>query len=326
MAIKLIKVPSNKLKTTVKMTDQPDAASTNSSPTPFIDKLSIMVTPANVDDAHAMHHAMKVAFASKTEFQSAGYEAKKGYNDAKLVPVKGSEQRPLIQYRYSEGKTEKVRIEFNPRKLGVDGLGNFGTVLVSLMDNGWEYVEKYGKITRIDIAVDFPGKRPEDFLFLPDIATTERSWSRQGYLQSIALGKGPGSQKLVYNVKAKRLNKGQPWKGAAATRIECRVRNLEQASLTALMALPNPFAGLTLVPQMPGPPFVGDPSKDKSIAREWAVFQDSIKVRTLGPALALVPDKRAAVYRKHLKANALPWWKPDEIWLNWPKALKVLKP
>jgi hypothetical protein len=54
---------------------------------------------------------------------------------------------------------------------------------------------------------------------------------------------------------------------------------------------------------------------------------DSVKVRGLNAALAMLPDteERRTKYRKHLNAHTQPWWKPDAIWAQWPAMLDELK-
>jgi hypothetical protein len=325
MPILIPKASSNKPKTNPKLPDKPSEPSDADDVIPFIDKLSVIIKPANADDAHDMYHAMKTAFSAKSLYEPVFFNPNGGFKESKQIVLEGFKQKPLIQYLYYNETVEKIRLEFNPRKLGVEGMKALNANLMILMDEGWGYVVDYGHITRIDIAFDLPGKRPEDFLLLKDIAVTSRTWSRQGEVQSIALGKGSGNQSAVYSVKAKRLNKGQPWDGSARTRIEKRIKKPSVSGLKYLADLPNPFVDLSIVPCMPGPPSANGKPPNELAKREWSRFMDSVKVRSVNPALALIPEDRRAKYRKHLKANALPWWDPEKIWINWPKALEVLK-
>ena len=55
------------------------------------------------------------------------------------------------------------------------------------------------------------------------------------------------------------------------------------------------------------------------------MFCDSVQVRGLTDALALLPVERRTKYRKHLKAHPQPWWNPEKIWQSWPAMLDELK-
>ena len=324
MPILIPKASSNKPKTNRKLTNPASPPSATPGLIPFIDKLSVVFTPANDEDAESMHTVMKAAFTEKSIFKNAFIQSG-GFNESKIIILPQSVQTPLIQYKYQKGRTQKIRLEFNPRKLGSEGLKELHAILKLLVYDGWHEIVAFGSVTRIDVAVDLSHKRPEDFLMVKDLGITSRSWSRDGEMQSISLGGSGGNQSLVYIVKAKRLYKNQPWTGHANTRVECRIRKLAKPKLEALSELPNPFLSILMLPSMPTAPSVGEPKADKAAAREWSRFMDSVKVRGINPALGFIPPKRRTEYRKHLKANALPWWDPETIWVNWPKALEILK-
>jgi hypothetical protein len=57
----------------------------------------------------------------------------------------------------------------------------------------------------------------------------------------------------------------------------------------------------------------------------WQLFKRAADVEGLMGALALLPEEKRTLYRKHLDANKQPWWNPDAIWANWPKMLDELK-
>lgn len=96
------------------------------------------------------------------------------------------------------------------------------------------------------------------------------------------------------------------------------MKHLGGRKLAQLAHLPNPFKGTNLVLELPGPP---NPAK----AWEWTFFSDSVKVRGLTAALALLPEDRRIKYRKYLKDHALPAWDPGAIWTGWLPMLDELK-
>ena len=293
----------------------------SSSPTPFIDKLSVVLDPASDQDAYDIHSGIWPQINDTNVFKDAGKKAKWGkYKLAKrlmlqcLVDVK---KAPLLQYAYHGKMADQLRLEFVPVDLGLEGVSQLHAVLTSVVESGWEYFISHGRVTRIDVSVDVPGVRMDEFLFLPPQAITSMHWKVNGHLKTIVHGKKQGDQTVIYDRKEKRLAKGQKWKGPSAIRVERRLVNLKDQKLSSLPLLPNPFAKMQMTVNMPGPP-------DEKKSDSWSMFEDSVKVRGLGAALALLPDERRTKYRKHLAAHPQPWWDPAAIWAKWPEMLKDL--
>lgn len=285
---------------------------------PFIDKISLVVTPVDDQDASEIHSAIWAQFEDNAVFQNAGNKPKTGgYNVVKLISLPGMPHRPYFSYKHAGGKAEKIRIEFNPRKIGGIGLMNLHSVLSSIVPGGWGYFVHYSRITRIDVAVNIPDIRMDEFLFMPQQGKSAMKWGVDGHLQSFRLGLPKGNQTLVYSVKQKRLAKGQVWAGKSVVRVERRLRNPPTKKLTDLEDLKNPFASMVLTEVMPPPPKSEKPW-------QWSMFEDSVHVRGLAQALALLPEDRRTKYRAHLKTHAKPWWHPDDIWLHWKSAYTPL--
>ena len=189
---------------------------------------------------------------------------------------------------------------------------------MSLMPDGWEYVIKHGRVTRIDIAVDIPNTRPENYAILPQQGLTTQKLAVNGKLQTFVLGTKKGNQTILYNKKAQRVSQGKKWPGKATVRIQRRLRNPSPNLLSSLHKLPNPFKAAKLL-KMPGPPA----SEKKSYM--WSMFTDSVSVRGLPAALKILPAERRTAYRKHLKHCEHELWTPDQIWAKWPACLAEYK-
>jgi len=285
-------------------------------PAPFIDKISIVVTFLQAD-AGDVYKAFWTAIDDKSVFNETGPKAKGGYKVAKWINP-GTPARVLFQFKYENKKATKCRFEFNPRKLGENGIDKLRAIVVTLMPDGWEYVIKHGRITRIDIAVDIPNTRPENYVILPHQALTTKSWAVSGKLQTFVLGTKKGNQTLLYNKKAKRLSQGKKWPGKATVRIERRLRHPSPSKLSSLHELPNPFLAAKLL-HMPGPPA----SEKKPYM--WSLFTDSVSVRGLPAALKILPAEKRTAYRKHLATAQHELWTPDQIWAKWPACLAEYK-
>lgn len=181
--------------------------------------------------------------------------------------------------------------------------------MVCIVPDGWEYVVKHGRITRLDVAVDIPDARPDHFKILPQLGLTTQKWAVDGKSQTFTLGLPKGNQTLVYNLKAKRLKQGKSWPGKARVRVERRLRQPAPYKLSLLSQLANPFLAAKLI-RMPGPP-------PKTKPWMWSLFTDSVSVRGLPAALALLPADRRTAYRKYLDKFAHEKWAPEQIWAKW---------
>ncbi len=288
---------------------------------PFIDKISIVLKPHTDETAHEIYMALFQTLDDHTLWangsKGTGFQIGKRVLLPSIVDFK---RLPLLQVAYgkSSKKVERIRLEFVPVDLGPMGMAELHAAMMMIVPGGWEYVASYAHVTRIDVTVDLPGVRMDGFQFLPKQASTTTRWTLNGVLQNVAYGKPKGNQTLIYNRKTKRLSKGQSWDGVSVVRIERRLVSLGGMKLHALSSLPNPFAGMVLTKNMPAAP-VG---VDEGL---WSMFGDSVQVRGLKDALALLKKERRTKFRKHMTAHPLPWWNPDEIWKNWQPMLASLK-
>jgi hypothetical protein len=316
-----IKLLSNKPKTLSKSpilttASSPKGTTQANSHTLLIDKLSLVLIPATEEHAEMIHSNIWIQVEDQEVFQST--RKMPGYSLVKLIAVDGHVDRPLLQYAHEAGKAKKIRIEFNPARLGAEGLMKLHAVLISLVPDGWGYFIKHAKITRIDIAIDLLGVLIDQFLLLSSHGQSSRQWARDGHLETFTIGKDTGNQTLIYDKAKEQLAKKKAWTGTSIVRIERRLRQPGAKKLSELAALENPFASLVLTPKLPLRPL-----NEKETV--WAMFLDSAQVRGVNQALALLPTERRTRYRKHLKNNQEPWWDPAAIWTKWPEILAELK-
>ena len=52
------------------------------------------------------------------------------------------------------------------------------------------------------------------------------------------------------------------------------------------------------------------------------MFGDSVQVRGLTAALALLPKERRLKYRAYLKSHPQPWWQPADLWEHWQEIVE----
>lgn len=311
------KTSSNKDKTfgeNIAGADDPSLVQSHLNPEaiiPFIDRISVTLKVPAVDDAAAIHGNIWAQFDDVAVFQSA--KKGKSYRIAKrikLPSVIDAAKWPFFQYNYDDGMATGLRIEFIPADIGHQGMLELHSVLTSLIPNGWAYFIEHGRITRIDIALDIPTARMEEFHFLPTQGATTSVWRSNGKLQTFQHGQPKGNHTQIYNRKAKRIAQGKSWKGKEGIRIERRLKG-QQLALQALPGLPNPFASMALIERYPSQP----PTEKKEYV--WALFLNAAEYMGIPAALALLPEERRTAYRAHLKTEKLKWWDADAIWKNW---------
>lgn len=280
---------------------------------PFIDKLTVTF---NIPQGYGpmFYQSLTSALSCKAIFQSAKNNSR--YKFTHNISLSSCAERVLFNAGPKHPGCPDCRLEFNPSKLGWQGVNDLDFVLLELFPAGWDYVWTHGQITRIDIAIDLPGISVEDFNILPHMGLTHRTYAQKGKCQSIYLGKPSGNQLRIYDKTAEQKAKGIPI-GQQITRVEKTFR-APGISPSEVGQLANPFAELVLVEKLPLAP----PDEDPNL---WTRFLDSIAKRGLGPALALLPKMQRTRYRKHIAAQPQSWWDPGAIWCNWALAVSDLK-
>lgn len=224
---------------------------------------------------------------------------------------------PLLQYAYADGMATKLRIEFVPVDLGPDGLLDLHSVLTTIVPDGWAYFIKHGRITRIDVSVDFPDRTMSEFLCLPAGGLTTTRYSRDGQLETYYLGKPRGNQTLIYSREEKRKAHKKAWQGVTGIRVERRLQG-KISSLNTLADLKNPFAPLAMVSTAP-------PAPPDGKAYIWRLFQCAVETKGLTAALGILEENKRTQFRAHYKQYALPWWDAKAVWEKWPAYLAETK-
>lgn len=324
MPIKLstLKAYSNKPQTTPKIDSH--GKPTGKAIKPFIDKLSIVATlpPNHKKD---VWEAFWEAADDKSILAPAKSKGPKG-TVAKFLVLPSQldlRKRPYFQlFSDPEAKlATALRIEFVPVDLNDELIHELHDTLGMIVEDGWEFFLKHGRVTRIDIAVDFPGLTMEAFHFLPPTVLSMRSWSRNGELESAVFGKPDSNQTLIYDRGKKRKAHKQSSEGKEGVRLERRLRlNLEVSKLTGISNVFSDLKFADAIPPISPKLSAAGPKSDW----QWEQFRDSVQVRGLTQALALVPVERRKIYRQHIAAHGASWWQPAAIWLHWPEALKSL--
>jgi len=322
------KSPSNKAQTPAEnaslqtISSSPKTAPTTWAPTPFIDKLTLVLEPHSETEGHVIYGAIFSVLDDPTQFADAGSKSKWGpYKLAKrivLPNLKKEKHRPLIQVAYAGKVVTQVRLDFVPVDLGSEGIEALHAALAVCFDSGWQYFVELARITRIDIAVDFPEVPISEFHFLPHQGATVKQWAVNGKLQTFQHGKKNGNLTQIYDRGEKRKALGQDPGGKSGTRVERRIKKPANGALKLLKGFDNPFAAMHIVALPHAPP----PGEQAYV---WELFRHAVEAVGLPTSLAALPEKKRTIYRTHLKENGTPWWDPQAIWSKWPAMIDQLK-
>lgn len=290
-----------------------------SHPTPIIDRLTVTIT---IDDPNEAVGYVECHSACADDPSFKPVKPSKGYSRAyriALPSIADAAKWPFYEYHCGNHGVTKVRLDLIPADLGKDGLAELDDELWKLFFGGWEYFYERGRVSRIDIAVDFSLLEMDQIFLLTRQAVTSRQYTSKGKLETIYLGKPKGNYTIVYSRKAKRVANKKPWKGKEGTRVERRLIN-PKINLKDIENLGCPFA------QLQGISRQLDRPKFEKKAYVWEYFKDSLSVRGLTAALALMPTQKKTQYRKYLKAKASSVWDFDEIWSRWSVPASALRP
>jgi len=288
-------------------------------PVPFIDKITVILTIKSPELAQQTHADLYQAMTNDTEFFQSVGKPIKGFQRAKQIVFSSHKERVRIDYSYQNKFADRIRLEFNPSKLGYWGLKDLHGVLGSFLPEGWDHFVAEGRITRLDVAVDLVGARITKLKMMPKQGTTAQAWwGSDGKLQTYQWGKPTGTHTQIYNKTAEQLARGVVVAGPQVTRIERRFKSPKANKLFDLAGMANPFAGIVLTTSIPEAP-PGGPSY------VWPMFCDCVQVRTLDLALKLLPKHKRTVFRKQFTKAAPLWWNPEAIWKAWPAMLDEIK-
>jgi hypothetical protein len=203
-------------------------------------------------------------------------------------------------------KISDLRLEFNPAKVGPAGVGYICDCIEAITGSESPEIFRNGKITRIDFAADIAGLTPEDVIVRSKGQRKHGCYSDQhGRIETTYLGTPQSNRTVAYD------------KSSAATgellRIERRMKPLCRGH--ELLALPNPFQKVQLIPLDPLRSIV-----EGHVPVPDYLF-DSIRLRGLRHALSRLPPS----LRRQLHAKINDFDRSSLLsmsWLDWPEVLR----
>lgn len=292
---------------------------------PVLDKLSCVFDILDLGIQKEVHLRLKDLLGNSAvpEYQQASFKTYMLGNYAMSVKlVEPNTQQPiLIQAQPKTEKTKSfMRFEWNPSKLGPDGMAFFRKRLTQIFEGSFTYADllQDGKVTRADAAVDLVNVSIDDVLIVTE--TPEKShvfYGIDGGIETIYLGASKYNKMghtAIYDKQQQLDDVGRTEKfgGVPLTRIEARSKTL--TPIVNLPLLPNPFKEINLMM----PVEVEPPEKN----HHWMFFLDSCRYRGIEGALAKLPDALVPKYTEALELSIHASWDTDKIWSYWGEALE----
>lgn len=239
---------------------------------------------------------------------------KNGYKNSTRIKIKGVDKQsfPLFQFDPYGIKPGYLRLEFNPKTLGSDGVEALKWWFDNTTPHGWPAFLHWSRVTSIDVCYDV--EMPIDqVLWDSKYRVARQFYYANGDLESVYLGQKEWAKNFtrIYNWNAKH----NPDLMTPLTRIERHQK--PKCALSELADLKNVFSGLRLFcSNVPAPE--GFPSGLWSLYRQH-LFQVGLQ-RSL---FTLEKSQRAAI-KKHVLKSVTKVIDFDEAWHGWGQVIDFL--
>ncbi|QBK30145.1 hypothetical protein [Roseitalea porphyridii] len=282
-----------------------------------IDRITICTNEPNHEFAQAsIKHLMHTNFIEEL----SGIKVRPGSRyviDVKLdfplgllsnhSPLKGktSVAKAFFQAGPKAPGVPTYRLELNPSNFEPHDWIELEAFIASSTNFEWQTFVWKGKITRLDLAIDMPGRQLSELLFGSSRKQKHGVYGdRNSYPETQYFGASNRSRVVVYD-------KQKPPKKKPLLRLE---RRLYPAVFGAdLIALKNPFCGIrawhvSILDCLPPSPYKQQ-------------IEDSLRLRGINRGLSELPKPDRNILRKALKSQGSADAEFEALWEDWPKVL-----
>ncbi len=280
-----------------------------------IDKIVVVARVPKTEVVHYQGYRKAIhSVTAKNEFgvKWDGRVRRNGYKNSTRIIIGGDpKSNPLFQFDPYNKDQGYMRLEFNPNRIGVEGIYKLKTWLDYTSPHGWPAFREWGCVTRIDVNVDTPVPIKE-FFWDSRYSVTRERYCANGRLESIYLGKKDGGKNFtrIYDWNACHNQTALLPK----TRIE---RNQKpNCGLEELAQMKNAFDGLRIF-HAHIPPFEG------ILFGQWQLYLDHLfKVGLSNSLYVFEESKRKAVkeYVRSFKSLNLDF---EASWEAWPQVVEM---
>lgn len=273
-----------------------------------LDKLTVCSNDKNEQNVES---TIGLILSDKVEKSIPGLFVSKGrrYELACRIPVPFTESLSKEYVIFEAGprhaKLPSYRCEFNPDKIGDDGLNDMLAFIDSCVDAHHVEFFRGGIVTRVDVALDLPGQSLDSRIVRTTRLQKHGVYSnRHGDPETVYLGTPKSRRVVVYDKRDS---------NSLLSSLRLEVRLKPGCFGYQIASLKNPFAEIQLIPSdFPDAAGLGIPSQ---------FVADSIRLGGLKRALfPLAPKDRKALKRAYVEATST---LPDaqHLWESWSDTL-----
>jgi hypothetical protein len=238
-----------------------------------------------------------------------------------------SEYSALIQAAPYKKGYAFFRIEFNPQRIGSEGLSELKLRLDNILPNGYESLIQHGICTRIDATIDIHHVAVNRLCFYLQNMQKSKAYFKKGKILGCANNIGSyytgsdDSQKqfCAYDKvqEIKNHNSNYPHNKIQVpdhpiTRIE--IKNRKRIPITSLPTIPNQFINLS----------VYSFHKTPKIDWKFDLFIKAVRSEGAQNSLLALPEPIKKLYRERLETAKVLFFQPEEHWKKWPKVMNEI--
>lgn len=276
-----------------------------------IDHLSLLVDAAE-EDAGGYFYQRLIETSEASGFQTTTHKAAAHYKLGIKLMVPGTDNVVLLQAGPRRANAAPLRIEFNPASWASSDFHRFNDVLEGLFSlshidpssPGYEYLVRYARVSRFDVAADFHGLPCGEPLFSHVATRKAHIYSNSAGAQTLYLGASDKCVSAPCRVYDKSEESGKV-DGPPVTRVEFIVKP-KKCVLKSIAEYTVPFSRLAIH----HPKNVSD----SYVANRWPLLRDSAHMRgvdtLIGSCSAADADLLEAIV---CGDESLTLWEPEVI-------------
>jgi hypothetical protein len=260
-------------------------------------------------DEKSFEYAKAASFKHSNRYQlSVDFVATNGHRALiQCDPKKGQSSAPFFRVELFPGIINKQGVKELNEALHYFSLGNIE----------YSNLVKYGKVTRLDIAVDLVNIGIDQMvLSTAKLGKTIRFYGLTDKLETVYLAakKGGGSRLYAYDRRQRMLDcDSEPEHGETpCTRIEVQTKS--QKPIVELPELSNRLDVIDV--------------RDLAVSEypeeeyHWSLFEESCRYRGVDGALSFFPEDVRNSYVAALANEQSEIWRSDKLWSYWPEVVE----
>ena len=233
-------------------------------------------------------------------------------------PVKGRKIADM-EIGATKSKQGYFRLGLYPSKFGPGEFQHFKEMLELLMPFSYEKLFETGRVSYIELAQDSLTHVAHTYIPFRARCNCSSIYADESGKGSTYLGSKASSLRFcVYDKHKQQVEKKLPAAYETRTRFESRSRHIGLSPFELTEKMVNPFKWLEIADLQA--------AREASKEKAWQQFLDLCVEIGSASALAQQVKQQRKQFMKMLRAVAVPWWNPQDVWQGFPRALKTIAP